>query len=80
MPQPLNYRPPRTVRGMESRVLPRRKEFVVQDLQEEIRQLKLRIDLLTKERDQLRALAERLKKNGSAAAAEVLGGPIESDR
>lgn len=37
-----------------SGVLPRRKEFVVQDLQEEIRKLKLRIDLLTKERDALR--------------------------
>lgn len=37
-----------------SRILPRRKEFVVQDLQEEIRLLKLRIDLLTKERDELR--------------------------
>jgi hypothetical protein len=48
----------------KSQVLPRRKEFVVQDLQEELRQARLRIDLLTGERErlveQIKELEDRL--------------------
>lgn len=52
----LEYKTPRT-----SRILPRRKEFVVEDLQEEIRKLKLRIDLLTDEREHYRLQCLKLE-------------------
>jgi len=46
-----------------SMVLPRRKEFEVEDLQGEIHKLKIRIDLLTKERDQLAEMNLKLQQD-----------------
>lgn len=46
---------------MSGEILPRRKEFEVADLLEEIRVLRLRIDLLTEERDFLREVVQELK-------------------
>ena len=46
----------------KSRILPRRKEFVVEDLRDEIRRLELRIDLLTEQRENLQKDNERLRR------------------